>query len=355
LKCLTNMERIHMPSDLVIQLFKLYESKGQSFYYKQLFQRDDEVMARNTLETDINSIAYYLDLNLTSARIKLLSDAKKEYVTKNKEETLLYNIKEALALIQSIGDTFEMTSNEVKDLSITLFRNYKDIRLKTNPRAKTPKLSKDFDDYSTDEQLQRLIKEFNSVKKTGKYEIIQLITNFYIDFIKLDLFTEKNDVLALILVYTMLSKEFKVCRYESFFEKLLPKKAQFETAFIQASFNWIEGFSQTEALSRVFISVMHEMHEDVKIKAHEYEFERKMNKADSIENTILKGPHVFSKSEIRDQHPYASDATINRTLISMKERGVIRPLGNGRSAKWQRLASKQEKFTPTQLNIFNEE
>lgn len=344
-----------MPSDLVIQLFKLYESKGQSFYYKQLFQRDDEVMARNTLEADINALAYFLDLKLTPARIKLLSDAKKEYVTKNKEETLLYNLKESLSLIQSLGDSFEMTSNEVKDLSVVLFRNYKDIKLKVNPKAKIPKLAKDFDDFSTDEQLQRLIKEFNSVKKTGKYEVVQLITNFYIDFIKLDLFTEKNDLIALILVYTMLSKEFRVCRYESFFTKLLPKKDQFDTAFIQASFNWFEGFSQTEALSRIFTLIMHEMHEDVKIKAHEYEFERKMNKADSIENTILKGPQVFSKNEIRELHPYASDATINRTLINMKDRGIIRPLGNGRSAKWQRLTSKQEKFTATQLDIFAED
>lgn len=347
------MDRIHLPNDLVIQLFKLYESSGQSYYYKQLFTRDDDVMARNTLETDVNAIAYYLDLNLTPARIKLLKDLKKDYVTKNKDETLLINIKETLSLIQSLGDTFELTLNEVLDLSVTLFRDYKDIKLKTNPKAKSTKLAKEFEDFSTEEQLIRLVKQFNVAKKTNRYEIIQLITNFYVDFIKLDLFTDKNELIALIIVYTMVSKEFRVCRYESFFDKLLPKKQQLETAYIQAGYNWFDGYAQTESLSRVFVTILHEMHEDVKIKAHEYEFERKMNKTDSIENTILKGPSVFSKNDLRENHPYSSDATINRTLISMKERELIRPLGSGRSAKWQRLTDKKEEFRITQLDMFN--
>ena len=76
MKCLGNMERLHLPNDLVMQLFKLYEQKGQSYYYKALFSRDDEVMARTTLELDTQALAYYLKLNLTPARIKLLSDPK---------------------------------------------------------------------------------------------------------------------------------------------------------------------------------------------------------------------------------------------------------------------------------------
>ena len=36
----------------------------------------------------------------------------------------------------------------------------------------------------------------------------------------------------------------------------------------------------------------------------------------------------------------------------MKERGLIRPLGNGRSAKWQRIVSLSEKFNPQQLDLF---
>ena len=89
MKCLESMERrAIIPIDLVLQLFKLYESKGQSFYYKDLFSRDDEVMSRNTVEQDTEALAYYLELKLTPPRIKLLSDTRKNFVSKNKDETL---------------------------------------------------------------------------------------------------------------------------------------------------------------------------------------------------------------------------------------------------------------------------
>ena len=71
---------------------------------------------------------------------------------------------------------------KVLDLSVTLFRDYKDIKLKTNPKAKSTKLAKEFEDFSTEEQLIRLVKQFNVAKKTNRYEIIQLITNFLCRF-----------------------------------------------------------------------------------------------------------------------------------------------------------------------------
>jgi len=353
LKCLDTLERrAQIPNDLMLKLFKLYESKGQSFYYKDLFSRDDEVMSRNTLEQDTQALAHYLDLKLTQPRIKLLSDPKKDFVAKNKDEILLKNLKEILSKIQTLGETFHLSTNEVKDLALNMSRDYDDIRLIKRNHAKSPRITDNFDDYPTEEKLIRLVEAFNKTVRSKKYETIQIISNFYIDFIKLDLFTEHNELLGLILIYTIISSHFKVCRYDSFFKALLPLKEQFANAFVQACYNWSEGYSQTEPISRIFVSVLDELHKNVEIKAHEYEFDRKMNKSDSIEGTILKGSTTFSKNELRDKHPYSSDATINRTLMSMKERGLIRPLGNGRSAKWQRVAPKNEKFNPQQLELF---
>ncbi len=353
MKCLESLERrAQIPNDLMLKLFKLYESKGQSFYYKDLFSRDDEVMSRNTLEQDTQALAQYLDLKLTLPRIKLLSDPKKDFAAKNKDEVLLKNLKDILQKIQLLGDTFYLSTNEVKDLAFSLARDYSDIRLVKKNNAKSPKVTDNFDDFPTEEKLIKLVEAFNKTFRSKKYETIQIISNFYIDFIKLELFTSHNELLGLILIYTVISNQFKVCRYDSFFKALLPLKEQFSNAFIQAGYNWSEGYSQTESIARVFVAVLDELHRNVEIKAHEYEFDRKMNKSDSIEGTILKGSTTFSKNDIRDKHPYSSDATINRTLMSMKERGLIRPLGNGRSAKWQRIAPKSEKFNPQQLELF---
>ncbi len=353
MKCLGNMERLHLPNDLVMQLFKLYEQKGQSYYYKALFSRDDEVMARTTLELDTQALAYFLKLNLTPARIKLLSDPRKEFVAKNKDEVLVNNLKEILTRIQQLSDTFDLTTNEVKDLTVSLFRGCEDIKLIRDAKSKPERLAKSFDDLNSEDKLKKIIEQFHALRRTNKYEIVQIMTNFYIDFVKLGLFTDKNDLIGLMVVYTLAAKYFKVCRYDSFFQALLPLQSQFDSGFIQASYNWSEGFSQTEPIQRIFVNVLETLHKNVEIKAHEYEFERKMNKTNSIEGTILSGPTTFSKKDIRVKHPYASDATINRTLMSLKERNLIRPLGSGRTAQWLRVADKLEKFNPQQLDLFD--
>lgn len=354
MKCLESIERRReVPFDLVLQLFKLYESKGQAFYYKDLFTRDDEAMSRNTLELDTQALAYLLELKLTPPRIKLLSDPKKDFVAKNKDESLLKNLKEVLLKIQELGDTFVLTSNEVKDLALILFRDFEDIRMTKNPNNKSLKIASNYDEKSSEEKLRLLVEKFNKQVRTKNFEMVQLISNFYVDFVKSELFTNRNELIGLMLVYTMLANQFRVCRYDSFFQAFLPLKEQFSNAYIQAGYNYQQGLSQTEPIVRVFVTALDELHRNVEIKAHEYEFERKMNKSDSIEGTILKGSTTFSKNDIRKKHPYASDATINRTLYSMRERGLIRPLGNGRSARWQRIVQKSEKFNPQQLDLFN--
>ncbi|MDX9807108.1 MAG: hypothetical protein RBS87_00935 [Acholeplasma sp.] len=353
MKCLSNMERLHLPNDLVMQLFRLYEQKGQSYYYKALFSRDDEVMARTTLELDTQALAYYLKLNLTPARIKLLSDPKKDFVAKNKDEILLKNLKEILSRVQQLADTFDLTTNEIKDLTLTMFRGYDDIRLIRDPKAKAERLAKSFEELTPEDKLKKIIELFHQHRRNNKYEMVQIMTNFYIDFVKLGLFSDRNDLIGLMTIYTLAAKYFKVCRYDSFFQALLPLQPQFDSGFIQASYNWSEGFSQTEPIQRILVNVLETLHKNVEIKAHEYEFERKMNKTNSIEGTVLSGPATFSKKDIRVKHPYASDATINRTLMSLKERGLIRPLGSGRTAQWLRVTDKLEKFNPQQLDLFN--
>ena len=67
-----------------------------------------------------------------------------------------------------------------------------------------------------------------------------------------------------------------------------------------------------------------------------YQYDKRLKKGENIENTILNMRDIFSKEDIRAFHPYVSESTINRALISLRDRGYIEPLGKGRSAKWIR-------------------
>ena len=91
----------------------------------------------------------------------------------------------------------------------------------------------------------------------------------------------------------------------------------------------------------------------MKTLAHRYEFERDLAKGDHVEATILKGKEIFSKAEVRKLNPLVSDSTIERTLRRLRDEGIIRPLGTGRSARWQ-LVKENNDFKLTQLDLFSE-
>lgn len=352
MECLSNMDRIQITNTLMMQLFDLYENKGKALYYKDFFQRDDEVMAKQTIEDDVYALGEFLELKITPNRLRLLSSTKRNYVAKNKDETLLLNIKNVLNKIQSSAQNFSLSFNGAYELATVLFRNYENVRYK-KLRPTTGKTNKEFHEMSSQGQLEMLIDLYNKVRRSKKHEIVVTIINFFVDFIKIEPFSNYNKEIGLMLVYTILAREFKVLRYESFFKELNNHKEKFDQALVQAYFDWEQGFSQTDPLVRVFVDVIQELNVKVKEKEHAYEFELGMNKTDSVVYIILHGPAIFSKKEIREKLPLVSDSTINKSLQNLKKEGVIRPLGKGRNSQWQRLVEPSTKFSPEQLTLFD--
>ncbi|MFA6678754.1 MAG: hypothetical protein WCS22_04375 [Acholeplasmataceae bacterium] len=353
MKCLTNMDRIQITNTLMMKLFKLYENKGRASYYKEFFERDDEVMAKQTIEDDTIALGEIFELNITPTRLRLLADFKKDYVPKNNDEKFLLNIKEALMKIQESAKEFVLNANEAIDLSTILYRGVGDVKLRKQA-TRSRSIVKTFEDHSSREQLEKLIEQYHSVRKSNKYEYLVIVANFYVDFIKIEPFNKYNEKIGLILIYTMLAKEFQVFRYESFFKVFKEYKERFGTALSQANYDWENGLSQTDSLIRIFVNVIEELNDLVRIKEHAYEFELTMNKSNSVEYMIYHGPSIFKKSDIREQLPLISESTINKTLQELRKKGIIRPLGKGRSSQWQRLEEKDRGFKPEQLSLFSD-
>ncbi len=353
MKCLENINRIQIGSNLMMQLLNLYYQKGKAHYYKDIFSSDENKIIKQTLERDIIAIGEFLALKITKPRLKLLASQRREYVPKNNEEKLLLNIKFALERIQSIGDGFSLVSNEARDLTDILFRGIKRVSY-TKKGVLKPNIVVPFDEMPSDEQLTRLFTKFNQIRRTRKQELLTVISNLYIDFIMTRPYTEDNELIALILAYTIIAKEFKVCSYDSFFTILNKFKERFANAVQFALYDYDNGNSQTEPLTKVFVDTLEIMHTNVETLERAYRFDTQMNKTDTIEAIIMRGPSVFSKKDIREQAPLASESTINRTLSLLKDQKIIVPLGQGRSAKWQRVVGRTEKFKVESLDLFSE-
>lgn len=353
MKCLENINRIQITNNLMIQLFNLYYQKGKAYYYKDIFSSDEIKVVKQTLEQDVIAIGEILELKITKPRLKLLASQRREYVAKNQDERLLLNIKDALERIQSSNDEFTFVLNEVNDLVTILFRDLKRVTYEKKDNIKKKTVVR-FDDLPSEEQLSKMITRFNQIRRGKKHELLTLISNFYVDFIMIRPYTDYNELIALILMYTIIANEFKVCSYDSFFAILNKFKDRFGEAVKFALYDWDNGNSQTEPLTKVFVDTLEIMHTNVETLERTYRFDTKLNKTDTIEAIIMRGPSVFSKKDIREHAPLASESTINRTLSLLKKQKIIVPLGQGRSAKWQRVVGKTEKFKIESLNLFNE-
>ncbi len=339
MKSLNNIERTQIPYDIISNYIKLYKSIGNNHYNHKTLESDNTVMVRQTVVKDVQFFAQIFDVSINEGRLKSL--IYKGVLPKNKDEKLIINLNNAFTKVHNETSTFELLPTEIYDM---LHFIYNDVisskRLQFNKVQKSQKkvtlLSSNY--TSKRDTLEELIYRFNQIKKENIFEISFLVASFYVDFLKLDIFTEKNKEIGLILLYILLvTNEFEVYEYISFFEAIAINKAEFDKVLLSSMYNWEEGFNNVIPLHRFILKISLVAYDHINSFIRDYEFDKNLNKSDNIENTINKLEDIFSKDDIRLVHPYISDSTINRTLKRLRDEDKIRPLGKGRSAKWIKL------------------
>jgi hypothetical protein len=277
---------------------------------------------------------------------------------KNKDEKLILNLKKTFSKIHEDTSSFELLVTETQDLLRFVYSDviatqklqYRKIeRKERNINLLTSKHT------STRELLEQLIILYKNALKEKNYEASFIVNNFYIDFVKIAPFTEKNEEIGLLLMYILLLLNgYEVFEYISFMEIVFKNKNEFDQVLLQSTFNWEVGYAQTLPLHKFILRIAIESYQTLNFLVRDYEFDKQLNKSNNIENTITKLDEIFSKDDIRNIHPYISDSTINRTLKRLRDDGAIRPLGKGRSAKWMKLIktdNKKIKFEQLDLNI----
>lgn len=350
MKALNNIERIQISNSVLISLMNLYEEKGKTFYYDNLFKKDKEAFFKKAFEENLECLYKMLAFEVTESRMQ--SIIKKEITAKNKTEIRMQNIKRALNAIHK-SENFELEMSEFSDLSKMLLKDldknqFNMTIIEGEKLLNQRKISKRDD-------LEELLILLKLNLKKPKLPLTHIIINFYVDFINLKIFKKDNSLIGLMMMYGLILNNFKSLHYVSFFKYFLQYNEAFKQAEIAASYYWSNGYAQTEFLTQIIIDILGKSYNEIETLAHTYKFEIKLNKTDSIENTIYKLPEIFRKNDLRKNHPTVSNATIDRTLARLRDEGKIRPLGKGRSSKWQQLIERKELNRVKQLSLFEEE
>ncbi len=352
MKNLNNLHVTPFANEEILQLIKLYKFKGKDFHYGDKMHSDIDGIMRLTVENECVEFMKFFKINLTDNRKNLI--IKKDAQPKNKDEQLIYNFKQVISRFLADPLRFELLTNDVNSMMKLLYNKIENVTFNSKVVNLQVNLLTEKKRVSTRNDLEELLKTYDSLHKSGKYESLFLIINFYIDLIHMNIFSHGNELGSLILMYALILQDgFALFKYVSLFGLLNTHIDEFKNAILQADYNYEEGFSKTAPLYRLLITMMIEGYEKVETKLHQYDMRNIVTKGDDIENTIYRLPEVFTKDDIRALHPLTSESTINRTLTRLRDNNIIRPNGVGRSATWIRLVDR-EKFNPDvrQMNLF---
>ena len=329
-----NINRFIIPNDVIVTIAKLNRWIGQNQKFLDIVKTDVERIVEQTIERDSYFLSKILSLDISDARTRLI--ITKNSAPRTKDETTLFNVKEMLTLFQQKHATLNYQSNDLLNLVNSLFPHYPTVK---------------FDYSSTDKKallqsqairskriiLDEVVAHMDVLIQKEAFEKITLFLHFFVDFYNIAPFVSNNEITALFLLYLLILKADLHCfRYISF-ELLYENFEEYQIELNNASFNWKEGFSQTQGFVRFMNNLFLKGYEKTYHIIKEYKFDANLNKGDNIENTISKFNDVFTKEDIRLIHPYVSESTINRALIKLRDKGLIKPTGKGRSAKWMRI------------------
>ncbi len=353
MNCISNLERINYPSDLVYDLTQLYTYKGKDFHYEDVLKQYMTQIIKSTIEKDTIEATKVLNLNIPDNRLKLI--VKKDSEPKTRHERIAKNLKSVFEIVQKKGTELELTDNEFLQLGTKIFKDVHRITYVSDTVLEMNNMFEEKKKVSRRDLMKKELTLYLNAKTHQKVEATQAITNLYVDLLNMKCFDIANDFISLMICYCCLfSERFNVFKYVSFFELYNKHIEEFKENESGASYGWESGFSKTASLNKLIIKVLLEGYTKVEGMVSGLEIDKKLRKVDNVEATIMKLGDVFSREDIKNKVPNLSDSTINRALTKLRDEGKIRPDGTGRSAKWIRLVP-EETFSGgvMQMDIFS--
>ena len=357
MNALLNISKNQITQDVFMSYLELYKNIGKNDYYNDLYSQDLKQFLNHEKELEAYFFynIYFSDRKISDTRMRLL--LTRDSMPKTKDEILFCNIRDVFSQIFDSLGSFETNANEIIDLLNVLGKDVypsSDLDFYINKTNKMTKIEITKLKQEKKIFLEKTLEKYNELVKKNEYEISFLIVNLYVDFINSEFFNELSEPLFMIVLYVLLLQNGLDCyKYVSFFEQIVTNKKEIDNALLQAKFNYNDGFPMVVPLNRIFIKMFIKAYHKLNDNTRNYLYDQGQRKGDYIENTINKLGDIFTKDEIRNSHPLISDSTIQRTLTKMRDQGLIRPLGTGRSSKWIKLYQTEKKldFTSSNINV----
>lgn len=185
-----------------------------------------------------------------------------------------------------------------------------------------------------------LVASYGNAAAQNLADPLVLVPLCVLDFLCIHPFPDGNGRVARLLTLLLLYQyDYLVGRYislERIFEE--SKESYYET-LEASSQGWHEGKHDVRPWLNYFWGALLRAYKEFEERVGNIERGRG-SKSERVRNEVLKRTVPFAISDIENACPGVSRDMVRLVLRAMKAEGIIAPMGKGRGAKWQRVASR---------------
>lgn len=190
---------------------------------------------------------------------------------------------------------------------------------------------------ATPAAMEELHTLFNHARAAKGYHHLLLTSAYVLDFLVIHPFRDGNGRMArLLTLWLLYLGDYEVGRFISLEKLVEESRDSYYEALQQSTVGWHEGAHDIRPWAGYLLGVINAAY-------REFDTRTDVVRGRGSKQMLVKRfiatslSNEFSIQDIRQASPGVGDSTIKRVLAELKKQQIIKPLGRGRGAKYERL------------------
>lgn len=190
---------------------------------------------------------------------------------------------------------------------------------------------------STPKFMDRLVELFHRTLAENKADPLLVIASFVLDFECIHPFMDGNGrigrLLSLLLLY---QSGYEVGRYISLERIVEESKETYYESLLKSSGGWHQSEHELRPWWDYFLGALIAAYKEFETRVGTITSTRGA-KREMVINAVKRLPQRFKISDLQEACPGVSYPTLRRALLDLSEQGMVRCLGRGPAAQWERI------------------
>lgn len=333
---------LNIPAKMYDLISKIYEYKGKQELYVANFSDVLDKMVEVAKIQSTKSSNAIEGISTNDTRLEKLMNKKSEPKNRNEEE--IYGYREVLDIIHENYESIEFTKNNILTLHNKLysysgerhkgkFKTMDNSIVEVNSLGEKKVRFQPVSAFETEKYIDAMIEAYNKALSL-KIPPLLLIPTVIHDFLAIHPFADGNGRMSRLLTLLLFYKSgFFVGKYISL-EMIIEETKDIYYEELQASSeNWHSAANNDLPFIKYMLSVIYKAYSECD-ERFKLISEKSLSSSDRVMKIFENSLEPLSKSDIVVLCPDISQRTIERALKELKDSGLIKQVGSGRSTKY---------------------